>query len=211
MGSILPQTASVSAKGFTAVWKSGAFTKNYPSIWIDSPPPVAGGKDVVGSVVSSSAFGVAMFQPVTTYTQTMRSVKYAALCIILTFAAFFIIELVSRRSINAFQYVLIGLALLLFYTLLLSISEYIGFSYAYLIAALATVALITWFSSGVLYSTKYSLVLCLVLALTYTYIFTTLQVQDYALLLGSIGLFVALAVIMHFSKRISSPVAAPQL
>jgi inner membrane protein len=132
----------------------------------------------------------------------MRSVKYSFLCILLTFAAFFLIDTTNRKSVHPFQYGLVGLALVLFYTLLLSISEYIGFTYSYAVAAVATIGLIAWFVKGVLGSMRLTTILSVVLLFVYTYMFTILQLQDYALLLGSIGLFLALAVIMHFSKRI---------
>jgi inner membrane protein len=131
----------------------------------------------------------------------MRSVKYAALCIVLTFAAFFLIETTNKRSVHPFQYGLIGLALILFYMLLLSISEYTGFNIAYAIAAAATIGLIGWFVKGILGSGKLSGVLSLLLLLVYVYVFTILQLQDFALLLGSIGLFASLAAIMYFSKK----------
>jgi inner membrane protein len=132
----------------------------------------------------------------------MRSVKYAILCILLTFAAFFIIETINKRSVHPFQYALIGLALILFYTLLLSFSEYTGFNTAYIIASAATAGLIAWFVKGLLQSTRLTSFLSVILVLMYSYIFTILQLQDYSLLLGSIGLFLTLAIIMHFSKRI---------
>jgi len=94
------------------------------------------------------------------------------------------------------------LALILFYTLLLSFSEYTGFNVANIIASLATVGLIAWFVKGILQSSKLTTVLGVILALMYSYIFTILQLQDYSLLLGSIGLFLTLAVIMQFSRKI---------
>jgi len=132
----------------------------------------------------------------------MRSVKYAVLCILLTFAAFFIIETVNKKSVHPFQYGLIGAALILFYTLLLSFSEYTGFNTAYIIASVATVGLIGWFVRGILQSTRLTSILAVILVLMYSYVFTILQIQDYSLILGSIGLFLTLAVIMHFSKKI---------
>jgi inner membrane protein len=132
----------------------------------------------------------------------MRSVKYAILCILLTFAAFFLIDVVHRKSVHPFQYGLIGLALILFYVLLLSFSEYIGFNAAYIIAAAATIGLIAWFVKGILSSGKLTTILSVVLLFVYAYIFTILQLQDYALLIGSIGLFISLAIIMNFSKKI---------
>jgi inner membrane protein len=177
--------------GFVATWKSLAHTRNFPQAW----------KEAAYNLQSAS-FGADLFIPVNGYQKTMRSVKYAILCILLTFAAFFIIETVNKRSVHPFQYALIGLALILFYTLLLSISEYTGFNTAYIIASTATVGLIAWFVTGLLQSSKLTTVLGVVLVLMYSYIFSILQLQDYSLLLGSIGLFLTLAVIMHFSKKI---------
>ena len=102
---------------------------------------------------------------------------------------------------HPFQYGLIGLALILFYTLLLSFSEYVGFNISYVIAALCTIGLITWFVKGILDSSRLSMILSFILMRVYTYVFTILQLQDYSLILGSIGLFITLGVIMHFSKR----------
>jgi inner membrane protein len=152
--------------------------------------------------ISNNAFGADLYVPVSGYQKTMRSVKYSFLCILLTFAAFFLIETTNKRSVHPFQYGLVGLALVLFYTLLLSVSEYIGFNLSYLIASIATIGLIAWFVKGILSSSRLTTILSMVLLLMYTYVFSILQLQDYALLLGSIGLFITLAVIMHFSKKI---------
>lgn len=182
----------VTESGFVATWKNFAHSRNFPQAW----------KDEVYNVQASS-FGADLVIPVNAYQKTMRSVKYSILCILLTFAAFFIIENVNRRSVHPFNYALIGLALILFYTLLLSISEYTGFNLAYAIATIATVGLIWWFVKDLLKSSRLSVLLSTVLLLVYSYIFTILQLQDFSLLLGSIGLFLTLAVIMHFSKRIA--------
>lgn len=195
-GSILPQTTSVKDSGFTATWKSLAYKRDFPQQFKD--------EDISGSSydLSSAAFGVDLFVPVSGYQKTMRSIKYAILCIVLTFTAFFLMETINKVFVHPFQYGLIGLALVLFYTLLLSISEYIGFNAAYIIAAVCTVGLIGWFVNGILKSGRLTILLSLVLLLLYGYVFTILQLQDYALLLGSIGLFLTLAVVMHFSKKI---------
>jgi inner membrane protein len=140
--------------------------------------------------------------PVNAYQKTTRSVKYSFLCILLTFAAFFLIETSNKKSVHPFQYGLIGLALVLFYTLLLSFSEYIGFNLSYVVSAAATIGLIAWFVKSILSSSRLTIILSFVLLLVYAYVFTILQLQDYALLLGSVGLFITLAVIMQFSKKI---------
>ncbi len=177
--------------GFTATWKSLAHTRSFPQAWKED-----------AYNLQSASFGADLFIPVNAYQKTMRSVKYAILCILLTFAAFFIIETINKRSVHPFQYALIGLALILFYTLLLSFSEYTGFNTAYVIASIATIGLIAWFVKGILQSSKLTTILGVVLVLMYSYIFSILQLQDYSLLMGSIGLFLTLAVIMHFSKKI---------
>lgn len=189
-GGMLPEYKAGDA-GFTATWKSLSHTRNFPQAWKE------GSYDL-----SSSSFGSALFIPVNGYQKTMRSVKYAILCIVLTFAAFFIIEMVNKKSVHPIQYALVGVALILFYTLLLSFSEYIGFNPAYLVASVATVGLIGWFAKGILSSGRLSWLLSALLGLLYGYVFTILQLQDYSLLLGSIGLFATLAVIMHFCRKI---------
>jgi len=190
-GGQLPDTSDINKTGFTAGWKSFSHTRNFPQAWKE---------DVYN--LSAASFGVDLFIPVNGYHKTMRSVKYAILCILLTFTAFFLIETNNRKSIHPVHYALIGFALILFYTLLLSFSEYIGFNGAYAVAALATVGLITWFVKGLLQSIRLSMLLSFVLVLLYSYVFTILQLQDYALLLGSVGLFLTLAVVMYYSRKI---------
>lgn len=229
-GTQLPVSHDVTKTGFVASWKSLSHTRKFPQQWKDdafsmtNTVPVYNTPERTNSAtvidiayanpnipvthvdpnksITAESFGVSLFVPVNGYQKIMRSLKYAILCILLTFAAFFIIDTVNKKSIHPFQYGLIGLALILFYTLLLSFSEYTGFNTAYIIATLATVGLIAWFVKGLLQSSKLTTVLAVVLVLMYSYIFTILQLQDYSLILGSIGLFLTLAVIMHFSKKI---------
>ena len=217
-GDILPQSTQVSDSGFTASWKSLAHKRAFPQQWkgdvytirddlLPNRPVYGRGMDVAtstvaGSNLSASAFGANLFVPVSGYQKTMRSVKYAALCILLTFAAFFLIETTNKRSVHPFHYGLVGVALVLFYTLLLSFSEYIGFNASYLVASIATIGLIGWFVKSLLQSNRLTGILSFILVLMYTYVFTILQLQDYSLLLGSLGLFITLALIMYFSRKI---------
>ncbi len=220
-GSMLPQKTDVNNNGFTATWKSMAHKRNFPQQWVDNAfrfdyyfpqLPSAAETDQTerayanisgpGSSVARSSFGVNLFIPVNGYQKTLRTVKYALLCILLTFAAFFLIETAHKKSVHPFQYGLVGLALILFYTLLLSISEYTGFNSAYLIASAATIGLIAWFVKSILQSGRATIVLSVLLVLIYSYIFSLLQLQDYSLLLGSIGLFITLAVVMYFSRKL---------
>jgi inner membrane protein len=204
MGDVLPQTTSVKDSGFTASWKSLAIKRSFPQQWKDNQYVFnTGSKTAEGGTgnIYNAAFGTDLFIPVNGYQKTMRSVKYALLCILLTFASFFLIETSHQKSVHPFQYGLIGLALILFYTLLLSFSEYIGFNAAYGIASLATIGLIAWFVKGLLVSGRLSLLMASILILVYTYVFSLLQLQDYSLLLGSVGLFISLGVIMYFSRK----------
>jgi inner membrane protein len=207
-GDILPLTSKISSDSFSAKWKSVSQKRSFPQQWKDNAFSIRSALD--GDMmpanatinISNSAFGADLFVPVNGYQKTMRSVKYSFLCILLTFAAFFLIDTSNKKSVHPFQYGLVGLALVLFYTLLLSFSEYIGFNISYAVASAATIGLIAWFVKGILNSSRLTIILSLVLLLVYTYVFTILQLQDYALLLGSIGLFITLAIIMHFSKKI---------
>ena len=202
-GNTLPQTTQVKDSGFIANWKSLSHKRKFTQQWKGNTYDVykSSATHLMTANLANAAFGANLFIPVNGYQKTMRSVKYAALCILLTFAAFFILETTNKRSVHPFQYGLIGIALVLFYILLLSFSEYIGFNLSYAIASLLTIGLIGWFAKGLLGSSKLTMMLAIILVLLYTYVFTILQLQDYSLILGSLGLFLTLAVIMYFSKK----------
>lgn len=189
IGVKLPDTRQVNDSGFTAEWKY--LNRSVPQVW----------KNTFYDL-SQSVLGTDLLISVDSYNKTERSVKYALLCIVLTFAAFFLIETIYKKSLHLVQYGLAGLALVLFYTLLLSISEYTGFNPAYLISSVATIGLVAWFIGGVMRSSKLAIFISFVLTVVYGYIFTIIQLQDYSLLMGSIGLFIALAIIMYFSRKL---------
>ncbi|MGZ3846642.1 MAG: cell envelope integrity protein CreD, partial [Flavisolibacter sp.] len=205
-GDILPMTSDISSDSFNAKWKSVSQKRSFPQQWKDNAFTISSkspsSPNAVRNDITDNAFGADLYVPVNGYQKTMRSIKYSFLCILLTFAAFFLIDTTNKKAVHPFQYGLVGLALVLFYTLLLSVSEYVGFTYAYAVASVATIALIAWFVKGVLNSMRLTTILSIVLLFVYTYMFTILQLQDYALILGSIGLFIALAIIMQFSKKI---------
>jgi len=191
-GNNLPATRDVNEQGFQAKWSFN--NANLP----------------FGTVIKefnfskqNLAFGVSMVQPADQYAKTMRSVKYAILFIGLTFALFFIIELMQKKPMHPVQYVLIGVALVIFFTLLLSISEFILFDYAYLIAALATILLITLYAKSHFKSIKTASLFGSLLSCLYTFIFVLIRLEDAALLVGSIGLFIILALVMFGSRKIN--------
>jgi inner membrane protein len=190
-GAILPKH-NISDSGFTASWKAFAHTRSFPQVWTQA----------VYHKLDNAAFGVDLHIPVNGYQKTLRSLKYALLCIMLTFAGFFLIETTNKKSVHPFHYGLIGLALILFYTLLLSFTEYIGFNAAYGLASVAVIGLIAWFVKSLLALSRPAVLVAIILVLVYSYVFTTLQLNDYSLIMGSVGLFIALAVIMKFSKKI---------
>ena len=203
-GDILPQTTTVKDNGFTATWKSLSHNRSFPQEWKDNTYRVCSIQNTGTGITNNIAvfsFGADLFIPVNGYQKTMRSVKYAALCILLTFASFFLIEITDKKTVHPFQYALIGLALVIFYALLLSFSEYIGFNFSYIVASVCTIGLIAWFVKGILSSGRLAIMLSVVLMLMYTYVFTILQLQDYSLLLGSIGLFITLGDYYAFFKK----------
>ncbi len=192
-GKYLPDTSIVSSKGFTADWKVFHFNRTYPQQFTS----------VSENLVTESAFGLNLLQPVDAYGQTQRSIKYAVLIIALTFFLYFFLEIFYRRSVHVLQYILIGFALVIFYTLLLSISEYVAFAQAYLIASAATVLLIGWYSKSIFKKWGIVLLFTFILSLLYLFIFVLIQLKDNSLLFGSIGLFILLAIIMYFSRKIN--------
>jgi inner membrane protein len=199
-GNSLPQSSDIKDTGFSATWKNLGHKLFFPQQWKGDAFGI--GNSPSGNSIASAAFGADLFVPVSGYQKTMRSIKYSFLCLLLTFAAFFLIETTNKKSAHPFHYGLIGVALILFYTLLLSFSEYVGFNLSYIIASVFTIALIGWFVKGILTSGRLAVLTSTILMLLYGYVFTILQLQDYSLLLGSLGLFITLGVIMHFSKRI---------
>lgn len=190
-GAFLPDTREIQPNGFSANWKVLHLNRNYPQLWLNS-----------AFSVDESAFGVMLYLPVDNYTKTDRSIKYAILFIALTFLIFFFLELLNNNSIHPLQYILIGFALCIFYVLLLSISEQLFFNLAYLIASIMTIGLITWYSSSILKDRKLAYLVGGNLVVLYGFIFVILQLEDYALLIGSLGLFLILAIVMYFSRKI---------
>lgn len=191
VGSFLPMEREVNKNGFTAKWIVTHLNRNFSQQW-------AGKKfDTTGAQL-----GVSLLLPVDHYQKSTRSVKYAILFIALNFIVFLFIEIRNKKRIHPFQYSLVAFALLLFYTLLTSLGEQIGFNSAYAISALAITGLISWYSYSIIENLKAATTIALLQIGLYIFLFTILQLQDYALLMGSIGLFVILGIIMRSSQKI---------
>jgi len=190
-GSFLPTFRSVTDKGFEATWKVLHLNRNFPQYW-------EGNK----YQVRSSAFGVNLLITADVYQKSTRTSKYALMVVIFTFAAFFFSEIINNNKVHPIQYLLIGMAIILFYALLLSLSEHIGFNYAYILSATAITLMITGYSRGIVGCRYFTLTVFTVLAILYSYLFIILQLEDYALLMGSLGLLAVLGVTMFITRKI---------
>lgn len=190
-GAFLPDSAKTSEKGFKANWNVLHLNRNFPQIWTGS-----------SYSIGKSAFGIDLLLPVDNYQKTFRSIKYAILFIGLTFLVFFFIEILNKVFIHPIQYILVGISLIVFYTLLLSFSEHLRYNVAFIISALATLLLIAGYVKGILKSTQLTLLVSGILLVLYTFIFVIIQLQDLALLIGSIGIFIILGMVMYFSRKI---------
>ncbi|HPA77232.1 MAG TPA: cell envelope integrity protein CreD [Kiritimatiellia bacterium] len=191
-GDFLPANRYIKSDGFTAGWHVLSLNRNYPQTWKDKKYDI-----------TSSSFGVTLVIPADAYQKAERTVKYAALFIVLTFLTLFFSEVMNRIRIHPLQYLLVGLALIIFYSLLISIAEHLGFAKGYLIASAATIGLITGYARSVLQKRSLALMVGSLLALLYVYLYVLLQLGDYALLFGSIGLFLILAAVMFLTRRIN--------
>ena len=194
-GSFLPDNREVGKDGFSSSWKVSYLNRSYPQLFIPTKK--------IQCEVANSAFGVDFILPVQHYQQCMRTAKYAFLFIFLTFAIFFFIEVLNKKSIHPIQYLFVGLALCVFYCLLLSLSEHVGFVWAYALSTLMTIVMITLYAIAILRIKKTACYIGAALGGLYAYIFVLIQMETYALLAGSLGLFAILGLLMYFSQRIN--------
>lgn len=190
-GEYLPVWRNVNKDGFEAKWKVLHLNRNFPQQWIgDQHAP------------ERVMFGMNMQVPVDVYQKSMRVAKYAILFIVLTYLIFFFVEILNKVLIHPIQYILVGIALILFYVLLLAFSEQLYFNLAYLVAAGMTISLIFLYCRSILRSWGLAAMTAAILIILYSFIYIIIQLQDYALLFGSLGVFLILAVTMYFSRKI---------
>jgi len=197
-GAPLPAFRDVRDTGFTARWSVPYFSRGYAPEWTSN----AMDRAQLKGLADASAFGVSLIQPVDIYQQSERAVKYAALFIVMTFVVFFLFEIVRSRLLHPIQYSFIGFAMCVFYLLLVSLSEHLGFDTAYVSASLATTALIALYSARVLEGVVEGAAIGGGLATLYGFLYLLLRLEDYALLAGSIGLFAMLALLMYATRQI---------
>ena len=190
-GQFLPDQYEVTEGGFSAEWSVFDLNRNYPQSWVDD-----------AHEIETAEFGVNLYQPVDNYQRNTRSAKYAVLILFLTFITFFFVEILNKKKIHPIQYILIGLALTVFYTLLLSLSEQIGFNAAYFTAAAIIIAMVTLYTRSILGSSRLALILLAFFSMIYAFIFVILQMEDQSLLVGSFGLVIVLALCMYLSRKV---------
>jgi inner membrane protein len=198
-GAPLPESRSVTEQGFSAGWRVPYFGRGFPQSWNDSVLD----REKLKVQADAAAFGVSFVQPVDVYQQAERAVKYASLFIVLTFVVFFLCEVMRSRLLHPVQYLFVGFAICVFYLLLLSISEHVGFDVAYAVAATATTLLIGSYSGFALGGAGQGVFLGVAVAALYAFLYLLLRLEDYALLAGSVGLFVMLAVLMLATRRVN--------
>ncbi|SDS66532.1 cell envelope integrity protein CreD [Gramella sp. MAR_2010_147] len=191
-GSFLPYNEhKITETGFNAKWKILDINRPFPQSFINHLPDL-----------TPYAFGVNFMIPVDEYQQSERATKYGILVIGLTFLLFFLIQTLSKIPIHPFQYLMIGLGLIMFYTLLISISEHSSFLKAYLIAGISVILMISLYSKSILNRWKFPMFIGLSLFALYSFVYVIIQLESYALLTGSIGLFFILAIVMFISRKI---------
>jgi inner membrane protein len=196
-GRLLPDAGTrLSKDGFAANWRTSHFATNLAQLHqrcVQSRQCDA---------FNQHSLAVSFIQPVDLYQTVERSVKYGFLFIGLTFAAFFLFEVLKRLAIHPVQYALVGIALAIFFLLLISLSEHLGFAPAYAIAAGGCVALIGYYVGHVLRSFRRGATFAVSLALLYGLLYVLLRAEDHALLMGALVVFAALAATMVATRRV---------
>jgi inner membrane protein len=193
-GNWLPTERTVTDSGFVAKWSVSFLGRSYPQAWTSE----ASMKDAI----DNSRFGVELVNTVDHYRMATRSVKYAGLFILLTFATVWLIEILARVRVHTIQYLMLGAALCVFYLLELSLSEHLGFPFAYVVASAAVIGMVAAYSFVILRRLSRALIVAGAVTLLYAYLYLLLMNEDYALLIGSVGLFAILGAIMYATRRV---------
>jgi inner membrane protein len=191
-GAFLPATRKVTKDGFSANWKVLHLNRNYPQFWEGSHYKV-----------TPSAFGLKLILTADVYQKSTRLAKYSLMFLVFTFAAFFFSEIINKRRVHPIQYILVGMAILIFYTLVLSLSEHMHFNLAYLLSAFAVTGIISGYAKAIVSNSRFALTIAGLLTILYGYLFIVLQLEDYALIMGSVGLLVILAIVMYMTRKIN--------
>jgi inner membrane protein len=197
-GGSLPTAYTLSESGFDAKWEIGYLSRSIPLFWLTGEQGEYNGR----MNLRAELFGADFFKPLDHYALNERAVKYAILFLVIPFLTLFFLEIYSQRKIHPAQYLLSGLANVIFYLLLLSISEHLSFSAAYLIAAAALTCMMTLYARSLAETWVRSAYMGLVMALLYLIMYLTLNAEDWALLIGSIAAFLICAAVMFLTRKL---------
>lgn len=193
-GYIIPTKYDINNSGFNAFWTIPASAQPYPESFI---------AEETQTDFDAASFSVEFFQSVSIYHKTERAIKYALVFIIVPFVVFFLFEIFLKKRIHPLQYTLIGIADVLFYLILLSLAEHIPFVSSYAMGALAVCLLVAFYSGSILNSWKRGLVIVPVLGGIYVYLYIALESEDFALLVGTLGVFLMVATFMFLTRNIN--------
>lgn len=191
-GTFLPIKRTVSAQGFSGEWLVPFIARGVR----------AEGTNVAVSNLDSAALGVSLIEVADPYQSVNRALKYVPLFVGLVFLTYFVFEVTARKRVHSAQYVLVGLAQLIFYLLLLSLAERMGFDWGFLLAGGATVVLLSVNAYWILGSRVQGLRALAVFSLLYVFIYLLLRLEDNALLVGAVASFLAVAAVMYFTRKI---------
>ena len=197
-GGWLPTNRELGEEGFSASWSIPGLSTTYPKVWVVAEDYQYDSMSRPGTEYVTVSF----VTPVDNYQKTSRSVKYAVLFLIIPFLTIFIFEIFTRVRIHPIQYCLIGLADVVFYLLLLSVSEHLEFRLTYWISSAAVSFLTLFYAAAIFGRLKWGLLFAAVQFISYIFLFGTLQAEDYALLIGTLGLFFVVVVLMVLTRRI---------
>jgi inner membrane protein len=191
-GGFLPVKRTVSAQGFSGEWSVPFLARGVP----------AEGTGIVVSALEHTAMGISFIEVADPYQSVNRAVKYALLFVGLLFLSYFVFEATAGKRVHAAQYILVGIAHMIFYLLLLSLAERIGFDWGFLLAGGATVFLLSANAKWIFASTAQGLRALAVFSLLYFFIYLLLRLEDNALLVGAVASFLAVAGVMYFTRNI---------
>ena len=191
---MLPDEREVTANGFSATWNVSALNRSYPQTAEIKQWPASWTNAVVSTM---------LFEPVSLYQKITRAVKYGVLFIAVTFIGFLAFELVSQRRLHYVQYGLVGLAMVLFFLSLLSLSEHVRFIWAYSLASLIVVAMISCYIGAAMRSFKHGLIMAVLMTILYVTLYVLLQLEDYAMLMGTAIILIMVGVLMWVTRGIN--------
>lgn len=190
-GAFLPEESTINQNGFTANWQILDYNRSYGQMWNDHFPALDEWK-----------FGVNLIDPVNIYQKTTRAVKYGFMIIALTFTFFFFFEILKKLKIHPIQYTIVGFAILIFYVLLIALSEQMAFKWAFLLSAASIISIVGYYFYFISRSLKVTILFSMMFTFIYGFIYIILNAEAYSLLIGSLGLLTLISLVIHFTRNI---------